>query len=184
MPQPAVTVGKRAGFGGEYGQAPIAAQGEQQAQDKRGNEGGGHAETHHFVAALKVARRVVLADEGNGGLAEGVHEEIGVELEVHGSRRAGGGIGTEHVDLALDNDVGKGEYRALKCGGEADVHHGLQVGADDARAAQDQAVALFFGEQEHHDDGSAHGIGHHRARGDAEHAHVQHGDGRIIEHDV
>ena len=65
---------------------------------------------------------VILTHKGGAGLAEGVHDIIGDDLNVQCSAGGGHDDGAQAVDGGLDDDVGDGKDGALDTGRQADAN--------------------------------------------------------------
>ena len=144
----------------------------------------GNASANALPAALDIASTVILANEGDIGLGEGVQNVEDVELVGDLRRIRRDGVGSQGVDVGLNHNVGEGEDGSLKSGGQSDggdVNNHLTVELQPMQV--NVKGILRMGEKVHQNHGTDH-IGNDCGQSDAGDAHLQHDDEEQIQQNI
>ena len=127
---------------------------------------------------------VILPHKGGTGLAEGVHDVVGHDLDVQRSAGGGHDDGAQAVDGGLDDDVGDGEDGALDAGRQADAQDLPEAAPVDGEPLGVYVDVLVALPQSPVQNGGADHVGQHRGDGHAVDGHVKAQDEHQVEQHI
>ena len=143
--------GQHCGVGGEERQHIVAEEPEQRGEQHSGSEAQGQTAAYALLYAVHLPGAVVLAHEGSDGDTEGVDDHPVEHIDFSVGCPCGNGIGSEGVDICLNDNVGDGVHGALQSGRETDVDHLSEPAALDAELLQPDLDALLAVVQDEYD---------------------------------
>lgn len=140
---------------------------------------------HNLMATHEVAGTVILTDEGNGRLTEGIDDEVTENFDIISRCRSGHDVGAQAVDGRLNNQIGNGEDHTLHAGRQADGQHTLQHVAVNAKIARyDMKNLLLRTAEQNEEDNRAECIGDDRCNRNALDIHMADDDEEEVEDDI
>ena len=95
---------------------------DQRADDFRHGDGAENTETHAALDAVILVRAEVLADKGRQRHGEAGDRQKRKAFQFGIGAAARHGIRAEGIDVALHNDIGKGDDGILHAGGKTEMH--------------------------------------------------------------
>ena len=143
-----------------------------------------HAQLERFLAAVDLARAVVLPDKGRARLRKCVDDIEGEYLDVERCARCCHDHRAETVYRRLDDDVRHRKQRALHACGQADAEDAAQDGQVDAKLFGVEADVKLGAPQLHEQDNGAYRIRDDRRYRNAADRHVEHRDEKQVQRNV